>query len=155
MFPEAASPSFVHHTVANRSLDAAGRRWCFGAIAAGTLVVASFAALMGAWPVMPFAGLEIALVAAAFGVMRRHDGDFETLEIGEHEVRLERREARAHTRFTAHRAWARVEVWESGRRCTLGLAYAGRTVPLGRLLTDEGRRALAVELRGRIRVTAK
>src|SRR5262249_23015793 len=104
---------------------------------------------------MPFAGLEIALVAAAFGFVRRHDGDFERLEIGEHEVKLERCEARSVVRFTANRPWARVVVWESGSRCTLRLAYAGRTVALGRLLPDEGRRALAVELRGRINVTAK
>lgn len=155
MFPEAASPRFVLHTVPNRSLGAGGMRWCFGAIAAGTLAVASFAALMGAWPVMPFAGLEIALVAAAFGFMRRHDGDFERFEIGEHDVRLERREARSLTRFTAHRPWARVVVEERGPSCTLRLAYAGRTVALGRLLSDEGRRALAVELRGKIYVTAK
>lgn len=155
MSPEAASPRYVHHSVPNRSLGAAGRRWCLGAIAAGTLGVACFAAAMGAWPVMPFAGLEIALVAAAFGLMGRHDGDFERLEIGEHEVRLERCEARSLVRFTAHRPWARVVMSERGTRCSLGLAYAGRTVPLGRLLSDEGRRALAVELRARITVTAK
>jgi uncharacterized membrane protein len=155
MFPEAASPRFVLHTVPNRSLDAAGRRWGFCAIAAATFAVASFAALMGAWPVMPFAGLEIALVAAAFSLVRRHDGDFERFEIGEHEVRLERREARSLTQFTANRPWARVVVEERGPRCTLRLAYAGRTVALGRLLSDEGRRALAVELRGKINVTAK
>ena len=155
MSPEAVSPRFVHHTAPNRSLDAAGQRWWLGAIAAGTLAVASFAALMGAWLVMPFAGLEIALVAAAFAVVREHGGDFERLEIGEHEVRLERREARSLTRFTAHRPWARVVVWDQGPRCTLRLAYAGRTVALGRLLSDDGRRALAVELRGRIKVTAK
>ena len=84
-----------------------------------------------------------------------HDADFERLEIGEHEVRVESREAESLTRFVAHRPWARVIVRERGARCTLGLAYAGRTVPLGRLMSDEGRRKLAEELRGRIAVTAK
>ena len=81
-------------------------------------------------------------------LVRLHDADFERLEIGEHEVRVESRDADSLTHFVAHRPWARVIVRE------LGLAYAGRTVPLGRLLSDEGRRRLAGELRGRIAVTA-
>jgi uncharacterized membrane protein len=150
----ADSPPFVHHSVPNRSLGAAGRRWFLGAIGATTLGVAAGAAALGAWPVMPFAGLEIALLMFAFHLVRLHDADFERLEIGEHEVRVESRDADSLTRFVAHRPWARVVVRERGARCTLGLAYAGRTVPLGRLLSDEGRRRLAGELRGRIAVTA-
>ena len=154
MFPEADSPPYVHHSVPNRSLGAAGRRWFLGAIAATTFGIATGAAAFGAWPVMPFAGLEIALVLLAFHLVRLHDADFERLEIGEHEVRVESREAESLTCFIAHRPWARVVVRERGSRCTLGLAYAGRMVPLGRLLSDEGRRRLAGELRGRIVITA-
>lgn len=155
MVAEADTPPFVHHSVPNRSLGAAGRRWFLGTICATTMVVAAGAAAIGAWPVMPFAGLEIALLVLAFRVVQAHDADFERLEIGEYEVRVEAREARSVTRFVAHRAWARVILRERGARCTLGLAYAGRLVPLGRMLSDEGRRKLARELRGRIAVTAK
>jgi uncharacterized membrane protein len=127
-----------------------GRRWVLAAIAATTFGVAAGAAAIGAWPVMPFAGLEIALLALAFRVVQWHDTDFERLEIGEHEVRVEARDAAQVTRFVANRPWARVVVREQGARCTLRLAYAGRTVPLGRLLSDEGRRRLADDLRGKI-----
>jgi uncharacterized membrane protein len=96
----------------------------------------------------------VALVALAFRVVQMHDEDFERLEIGEHEVRVEARRARRITRFVAHRPWARVVVRESGMQCTLRLAYRGRSEPLGRLLSDEGRRALARRLRGRIAITA-
>ena len=154
MSPEAESPPYVLHCVPNRSLGARGRRWFLAALIATTTAVATAAALLGAWPVMPFAGIEVALVLLAFRVVRMHDADFERLEIGEHEVRIEARTARSVTRFVGQRAWARIVVSERGRRCTLGLAYAGRTVPLGRLLSDEGRRRLAGELRGRIAVTA-
>jgi uncharacterized membrane protein len=154
MAPSAEPPPFVHHSVPNRSLGAAGRRWFLGAIVATTMGVAAGAAVIGAWPVMPFAGLEVALLLLAFHLVRVHDADFERLEIGEHEVRVEAREAESFTRFVAHRPWARVVVRERGARCTLGLAYAGRMEPLGRLLSDEGRRRLAHELRGRIDVTA-
>ena len=147
-------PPYVHLSKPNRSLGLAARRWVFGAIAATTLGVAAVATAFGAWPVMPFAGLEVALVALAFRVLQQHDADYERLEIGEHEVRVEAREARCVVRFVAHRPWARVVMRERGARCTLRLAYAGRTVPLGRLMSDEGRRQLAETLRGRLPVTA-
>jgi uncharacterized membrane protein len=147
-------PPYVHFAVPNRSLGPAGRRWFLGLIAATTLGVAAGAAALGAWPVMPFAGIEVALVALAFHIVRLHDADFERLEIVGHEVRVERREASCVTRFVAHRPWARLVVRESGASCSLGLAYAGRTVPLGRLLSDEGRRRLAGELRARLAVAA-
>ena len=123
-------------------------------IAASTFGVAGGAALIGAWPVMPFAGLEVALVALAFRIVQLHDEDFERLEIDDHEIRVEARHAAKVTRFVAHRPWAKVLVRDSGARCTLRLAYRGRSEPLGRLLSDEGRRALAQRLRARVSVTA-
>jgi uncharacterized membrane protein len=154
MFLEADPPRYVHFSTPNRSLGAEERRWALGAISATTLGVAAGAAALGAWPVMPFAGLEVALLALAFRALGRHDADFERLEIGAHEVRVEVREAQSVTSFVAHLPWARVVMRERGARCTLRLAYAGRTVPLGRMLSDEGRRELAEKLRGRITVTA-
>src|SRR3954463_1645170 len=131
MFVELDPRTFVHVATPNRSLGVAGRRWVLGAIAANTLGIAAFVTALGAWPVMPFAGLEVALVALAFRVLGSHDADYERLEIGEHEVRWEVREASRIERFVAHRPWARVEMRSSGDRCTLRLAYAGRTVALG------------------------
>lgn len=150
----AVSPSFVHLSVPNRSLGPAGRRFALGAIAATTLGVAAFAASIGAWPVMPFAGLEVLLVVAAFHVVQRHDADYERVEVGEHEVVVEGCHARCPFRFVANRAWARLVVGLAGGRCTLQLAYAGRRVPLGRMMTDAERRRLARELRARLGVAA-
>lgn len=146
------SPSYVVHTTPNRSLGVMGRRGVLGAIGATTLAIAAAAAAIGAWPVMPFAGLEVALLAAAFRMLALHDRDFERLEIGAHEVRLEAREARCFTRLVARRPWANVVVARRGARCTLRLAYGARAVPVGRMLSDEGRRRLAESLRGRLPV---
>jgi len=151
----ADSPPFVHLSVPNRSLGPAARRGCLAAIGGTTLAVALGATMLGAWPVMPFAGLEVALLWLAFHVVQLHDRDFERIEIGASEVRFEARDARHETHVVAQREWARVVMKERGRRCTLGLAYAGKTVPLGRLLSDDGRRALAAQLRGRVRVAAE
>ena len=49
MFPDAASPPYIHHSVPNRSLGAAGRRWFLGAMAATTFGVAGGATALGAW----------------------------------------------------------------------------------------------------------
>src|SRR5688572_10561904 len=151
---EVDPPLFVHLSRPNRSLGPVARRWVLLAIAATTLGIGAGAAMFGAWPVMPFAGLEVVLVALAFRVLGKHDADFERLEVGNYEVTVEARDAAHHTRFVAHRQWARLVLRERGRRCTLGLAYAGRTVPVGRMLSDEGRRQLAESLRGRLPITA-
>jgi uncharacterized membrane protein len=155
MVAEVGSPPFVHQSVPNRSLGPAGRHVFLGLIGATTLAIGAAASAIGAWPVMPFAGIEVALLVFAFHLVQAHDGDFERLEIGEYEVRVEARDAQRTTRFVAHLPWARVVVREHGPSVTLGLAYAGRVVPLGRLLSDEGRRRLAEHLRGRIAVTTK
>ncbi len=145
---------YVHLWVPNRSLGIMGRRWVLGAFAATACVVSAFAWAVGAWPVMPFAGLEFAVLVYAFRVLERHDADFERLEVGETQVRWEERDASRVASFVAHRPWARVVMRERGARCTLRLAYAGRTVPLGRMMSDEGRRSLAESLRGKLPVTA-
>ena len=148
--PSSDPPPYIHVSMPNRSLGVVARRWVLGWIALTSLGIAGGATALGAWPVMPFAGIEVLLVALAFHVLGRHDADFERIEIDAHEVRVEARHALALTRFVAYRPWAVIEVHDRGMRCTLRLAYAGRKVPVGRLLSDEGRRDLAEDLRGRI-----
>lgn len=150
MFAEVDPLPYVHLSTPNRSLGVEARRWVLLGLVAPTLGVAAGAMAFGAWPVMPFAGLEVAGLVVAFRVLRRHDADYERLEVGEHEIRLEWNEAGQAARFVAHRPWARVLMARRGDRCSLRLAYAGRTVALGRMLSDEGRRRLADELRGKL-----
>lgn len=145
---------FVHHSVPNRSLGPRARRGCLAGIAAMTAGVALGATAFGAWPVLPFAGLEVGLVWLAFHSVQRHDGDFERLEVDAGQVRWASRDARREQSLTAYAPWARVVMEERGPSCRLHLQYKGRMVPLGRLLSDEGRRRLAADLRSRLSVTA-
>ena len=147
-------PPYVYLAVPNRSLGRRGRLGCVMALAATTSVVALAAAIVGAWPVVPFAGIEVALIAAAFRILARHDGDFERLEISGARVRLQARRAARITEFEGHAPWARLLVRRRAGRCELELSYAGRTVEIGRLLTDERRRQWAAELGRRMPVTA-
>ena len=155
MAPSADSPPFVHLSVPNRSLGAAGRRWVLGAIAATTLGVAAGATAARSVAGDAFRGPRGRAAGLAFRVVRSHDADFERLEIGEHEVQAggARRAAR-HALRGAPAVGARGVEGARARVARCGLAYAGRTVPLGRMLSDEGRRQLAAELRGRLPVTA-
>jgi uncharacterized membrane protein len=152
MLAEVDPRMFVFVATPNRSLGLDARRWVLVAIAVNTLGIATFVAALGAWPVLPFAGLEVALVAVAFHVLGRHDADYERLEVGEHAVVYEARYGRDVARFEANRAWARVRVASRGERFALWLVYGGRSVALGRLVTDEGRRQLAGALRSRLPV---
>jgi len=45
----------------NCSLSPRGARWFFGSVCAGMLAIVLPLTLMGYWPVLPFAGLELGL----------------------------------------------------------------------------------------------
>lgn len=139
----------------NRSLDAAGRRVCLGAIAAGTLLVATAATLIGAWPVLPFAGLEVGLVLLAFRHVTQHSDDFECLEIDGDAVRFTVRRAAAAGGFCGNRQWMALDWWHDRGRCRLALCYAGRREPIGQLLSDAQRTEWAQELAGMLGVTGQ
>jgi uncharacterized membrane protein len=140
--------------VPNRSLGPQGRTACLAALAAMPLVLGAVAtAFLGAWPVLPFAGLEVAVLAYAFHRIACHDRDFERLEIEGRRVRVEARSGAHVVSFEGHAPWARLVVRDRRGRCELQVRYAGRTVDIGRLLTDERRRLWAAELGRRLPVT--
>lgn len=119
-----------------------------------TLVVllAGYAALQGAWLVMPFAGLEVLCVLLAFKLVRAHEEDYERLEIAQGNGRFEARTARRVSQLEFNPEWAQVVCRQSGWRCDLALRFKGRQVAIGRLMSDEERMDWAQELKPRIRV---
>jgi len=146
-------PPQVWLAVPNRSLGPLGRKACLAIIAVTTLATGAAAAALGAWPVLPFAGLEVMFVAFAFRAFARHDGDYERVEIAGARVRLQMRRAASVLELEGHAPWARLVVEERSGRFGLGLRYAGRTVGFGRLLTEARRREWAAELGRRLPVT--
>lgn len=140
--------------VPNRSLGPQGRAACLCALAAVPVALGAAAtAWLGAWPILPFAGLEVAVLAYAFRRIACHDGDYERLEIEGRRVRIEARCGARVDRFEGHAPWARLVVRDRHGRCELQLRYAGKSVEFGRLLTDERRRLWAAELGRRMPVT--
>ena len=65
----------------NRSLSLRQRQFAFWGVAAPCMGIALFFASLGYWLMLPFAGLEIGLLAWAFESLRAHDEDYESITI--------------------------------------------------------------------------
>ncbi len=119
---------------------------CFAALSL-TIALSFFS--VGLWMVLPFAGVEIAVVAVAVGSVLRHFEDFELIVIDEHTVTITQRRG-GHTRQQAfQRCWTRVRR-EPGRtrlgRDRLCIGSHGRFLDIGVEMTDVGRDELAARL---------
>lgn len=119
-----------------------------GLISFGTLAVATWCALHGFWPVLPFAGLELAAVAWALSVSMRRSRYREVVSFNDERVCIEFGVAGqgASARVEWPRAWTRVwlEKDASRRHAPTRLVFgnsAQRVVVAG-CLTDEEREAL-------------
>jgi uncharacterized membrane protein len=139
--------------VVSRRNDSLGSCWRWRLFA--SLCVVSFGlalgfAALGAWMVLPYSVLEMAVLYLAFRWFERHASDWERVSICGDRVILERDRAGVYTRREFNRFWARVELEESGgvsRSPRLTLRFAAQRVPFGDDLPAEERVAVARELR--------
>ncbi len=100
----------------------------------------------GAPGVLPFAGIELALLGLAFAVWSRHAGDAETITLAQRELRVEQRRG-GRTEHAAFRAeWVRVEPAHDAQSL-VELTGQGQRARVGRYLRPEWRSAFARELR--------
>ena len=102
-FQGSSAPGFSLHLKRNCSISPLGLARAFALIAAFTLGIAAAWAYVGAWLVLPFAGLEVAALALAFLACGRHAADYErielrgarlTVEVADAQHRIRRRAAR-------------------------------------------------------------
>ena len=141
---------FVYTARRNNSLSSIGRRFVFGFILTVSLGIAmAFSLVLGAWPILPFAGIEMAVLYLAFRYVDRHAEDYERITIRGDSVAVEVREGSRVTRQEFNRCWAQVVSMDAGAR--LALRSHGRDVEVGRHVC-EGRRAdMARELKRELR----
>lgn len=110
----------------NRSLANSGRALWIRLIAINALLVSVMSIALGAWPVVPFAGLEVLLVTWAFWAVSRHDDDFEQLVFSGDTFRWSSRHGRRVSEMQGNVAWLSME-WMSVRgNRLLRLRYAGK-----------------------------
>ena len=122
----------------------------FIAIVGGTcFAVAGVVAAQGFWPVLPFAGLEIGLLAWAVRASMREGGKRETIEIDEQRITIRRIDRRGEhfSVFPRHGSRVTLRTPQTALHPSrLVLESRGRVCEVGRFLTEDARHSLAARL---------
>jgi len=113
---------------------------------------------VGAWLVLPFAGLELAAFAYAFYYVYLHSGDFESIAIEDDRVVVEKRNFRETSVTEFQRYWTQVNVRNivGGKgivsKNALFISSHGKEIEFGKhFINDEQRVALAHELKQKLK----
>ena len=132
----------------NCSISPAGLAGVFLALALVVLVIGVGFAIAGAWLVLPFAGLEVLLLGAAYVLYARHAADYERIVLDSGRLTVEVASAQKTSRYEIEACRARVCV-EKERVVLRGGREA---LELGRHLDREARARFAAELQKRLRI---
>lgn len=119
----------------NRSLTRTGLLVATAACLSALMPATLLCALLGAWLVLPFVGLEIVVAIGAFAWLARHRDDHERIVLDIEHVSHLRIEGRRHETHSFPRYWVQlvVEPGPGARRpVRLWLRSHGRSVELGR-----------------------
>jgi uncharacterized membrane protein len=142
----------------NNSLSPDGCIKLLAVIATVSLLISLGFARIGAWLVLPFAGLEIVAFAYAFYTVYLHSADFESITIEDDRVVVEKRNYKEVTTTVFQRYWAQVNVRGAvnskgvNGKSGLFISSHGKEVEFGRnFINDEQRAELARELRQKIK----
>lgn len=143
-------PEYSLITRQNVSLSATGRRLVFAALLMVTFAIALGMGYFGAWPVLPFAGLEMLVLYLAFRYVERRAGDYERITIVGDKLLVELREVGRLSRYEFNRHWAQVVLRDDPAGCRIALRSHGREVEVGAHLTGDQRLAVGRQLRERL-----
>jgi uncharacterized membrane protein len=133
----------------NCSLSLRGAWLFFAAACVVPFGVAGFLALRGFWPVLPFAGLEMALLGWALNTSMQRRFHRQTIIVTDRDVKIESRERARCEQVVFPRHWAQVKLRRPAARLhpsRLTIESHGRQCELGSFLTEEERRGLALQL---------
>ena len=115
-----------------------------------SLGIASMFAWAGFWPVLPFAGLEVALLAYAMYSTSARARETEVVDIDELQIAVEKGRTRPERCWRFQRSWARVFLVAapfSHHPSRLYIGSCDRRIALGSFLTESERQELAREIR--------
>jgi uncharacterized membrane protein len=132
------------------SLTPRGARIFVFTCATGTFGVAGCFALQGFWPILPFAGLEIALLAWAVRASLRKGAERETIIVSEDFVTVQRTSVQGSGSSVFPRHWVKVKLHAPPAALhpsRLLLESHGCACEVGRFLTEDERRSLAARLK--------
>ena len=132
----------------NCSISPAGLACVFAALAIAVLAIGAGFALLGAWLILPFAGLEVLLLAGAFLLQARHATDYERIELAGDRLRIDVADGARTARYDLDARRVRIAMDEGA----LVLRGPRQTLQLGRHLDAAARVAFAAELARRLRI---
>lgn len=146
------APAFSARLTPHRSLSQRGFLIVMAAVCTVSFAVGIAFLSMGAWPVMGFFGLDVALIYWAFKANYRDGRAFETVEVTPNEVRLTRHDPKGReTAFDFNTYWVRLALEErSDGRSILSFVTRGDRVTFADFLSDEERREFAKILSGEL-----
>jgi len=132
----------------NCSISPSGLACVFAALALAVLAIGTGFALVGAWLILPFAGLEVLLLGGAFVLQARHATDYERIALEQGQLRVEVADGKRLARYELDARRVRVEV--DGSRVVL--RGPREALELGRHLDERSRIAFGAELKKRLRI---
>ena len=130
----------------NCSISPAGLACVFAALGVAALAIGAGFALAGAWLILPFAGVEIVLLGAAFLLQARHATDYERIELDGGRLQIEVAEAERVSRYQMDARRVRIDA-DAHRVLLRGPSAA---LEIGRHLDARARRELAQALSTRL-----
>jgi uncharacterized membrane protein len=145
-------PAESEFCVVSRRNDSLGSRWrwrLFGSLCGVSFGLALGFAAFGAWLVLPYSALEMAVLFVAFLWIDRHASDWERVTVCGDRVIVEREQGGVQSRREFNRYWTRVETEEAayGGIARLCLRSAGQSEAFGAELSAADRGAAARDLR--------
>lgn len=112
-----------------------------------SLGIAVAFACFGAWPVLPFAGIEMLALATAFYLNGQHAADYERIALARGGLLVESSAAGRVERHEFNPQWLRLDERRHGRELHVILRSSGNEFEIGRHLDAEQRASLAASLR--------
>ncbi len=133
----------------NCSLTVRQARVFFGLACIAPAGIALYLTGRGFWPVLPFAGAELAFLGWALRGSLRRRFQLQRITVTESDVSVETRHRGHHAQVVFPRHWAQVKLRRPAARLhpsRLTIESHGRQCELGSFLTEEERRGLALRL---------
>jgi uncharacterized membrane protein len=139
-------PHFAARLWPHRSLTPAGYRVLMLIIAGLLLSISLVFLSLGAWPIVGFLGLDLALIWLAFRANFAHARAYETVHISQEAIAVEKISHKGQTkRFLFHPFWAKLKVEEDKEDgiTAITLSGQGQSTRLGDCLNPQDRQSFA------------
>jgi uncharacterized membrane protein len=111
---------------------------------------------VGAWMILPFAGVEVGCLAFAFWWIEYRSKDCDRIEVDETSVSVTRIRGKHTDTHTFARAWVQIDIERdrSGRELGVRMRQSGRSVAIGEFLRGVEQRAAAMSIRAALNQAA-